>query len=150
MTRVDVRASIGPLRLQLASLHLVLAVVSFIRPNLIELIPSYRLFGTIATTGQWGLAALLIGLGLLFLPRASPLLIIWQTASSILFSLFAILVTGANGLTWGTVIYGGLAMGSAVVAYITADGWFARTQIPQRFRAWLGRVGQRLKRGRRG
>lgn len=150
MLRIDVRAGIGPLRLQLACLHLGIAAVSFIRPNLINLIPGYRLFGEIATTTEWGLAALLIGLGLLFLPRASVLLILWQTASSILFSLFAILVTGVNGLTWGTVIYGGLAMGSAVVAYITADGWFARTQIPQRFRAWLRRVGQRLKRGRHG
>ncbi|MGY2897212.1 hypothetical protein [Deinococcus sp. UYEF24] len=147
MIRVDLRAGIGPLRLQLAGLHLGIAVVAFIRPNLIELIPSYRLFAQIGTTGEWGMAALLIGGGLLLLPRASPLLILWQAASSMLFSLFAILVTGNSGLTWGTVVYGGLAVGSAIVAYITADGWFAQTRIPQRFRAWLG---GRLKRGHRG
>lgn len=150
MPSAYLRAGVGPLRAQLAGLHLGIAAVAFIRPNLIELIGSYNLFAQIGTTGEWGMVALLIGLGLLLLPRASPLLILWQTGSSIFFSLFAILVTGASGLTWGTIIYGGLAIGSAVVAYITADGWFAATQVPQRFRVWLGRAGERLKRGRRG
>ncbi|GGR18995.1 hypothetical protein [Deinococcus ruber] len=138
--RIEIRNSIGLLRLVLALLHLGMSVVLFIRPHMVELIKGYARFGDIAPTTEWGWYTLIVGLGLLLLPRASPLLILWQAASATLFALFAILATAVVGLNWGTVVYGGLSLASALVAYITADGWFIQTQLPQRFRAWLRRT----------
>jgi hypothetical protein len=129
----------GELQRFLALLHLGIAWSTHHRPNMTELVPAYWQFNQIASTPQWGWTALAIGLGLLLLPRANPLLIVWQTFSAIFFFLFALLVTGGNGLTFGTVIYGGLTLASARVAYRTAVIHFAHTRSPERLRAWLHR-----------
>ena len=130
----------GELQYFLALLHLGIAWSSHHRPNMTELVPAYWKFNEIASTAQWGWAALIIGAGLLLLPRANPFLIMWQAFSAIFFFLFALLVTGGNGLTFGTVIYVGLTLASTRVAYRTAVIYFAHTRSPERFRAWLHRL----------
>jgi hypothetical protein len=133
-------SSISMLRLLLACLHIGMAVVSFLRPNMIELLKGYSKFGEIGNTTSWGFAAAIIGAGLLLIPRGQILLILWQAASAIFFCLFCLLVTsGPSGLNWGSVVYGGLGFASAGIAFLTADDVFQRTQWPQRFRVWLGK-----------
>lgn len=137
MRRFD---GVSPLRFALATLHLGVALVSFIRPPMVDLVGGYAGFREIASTTTWGAWALGIGLGLMFIPRGQPLLILWQFASAAYFLLFGILVTnGPAELNWGTAVYGGLGLWSVVLAYVTLDDWFRHTQWAQRFRAWLGR-----------
>ena len=129
---------ISPLRVALASLHLLVALISFHRPYLVELVAGYSGFREIASTPTWGAWALGIGLGLLLIPRGQPLLILWQFASAAFFLLFGLLVTnGPAGLNWGSGVYAGLGIWSAVLAYATADDWFRHNRWPQRLRAWL-------------
>lgn len=129
----------------LASLHLGVAAVSFIRPHMIELVAGYAGFRAIGETVNWGVFALIIGMGLLLIPRGQPLLILWQFASATFFLLFTILVTnGPTGLTWGSIVYGLLAFWSGVLTYLTADDWFRDNRWPYRLRVWLARKwGQR-------
>ncbi|BDP44829.1 hypothetical protein DAETH_47980 (plasmid) [Deinococcus aetherius] len=139
------RAAIFLLRLVLASLHLLVAVISFVRPPMVEVVKGYAKFAEIGDTTTWGTWALTIGLGLLLIPRG-PLLILWQFASASYFALFALLVTGGpSGLNWGSGVYGGLSLWSMVLAYDTANDWFEQTRWPQRFRAWLGRRWERRR-----
>ncbi len=138
-SRIDVHGSIGVLRLMLAILHLEMSGVAFLRPHMVGLVADYHYFGSIATTTTWGVVMLIVGVGLLLLPRAGPLLILWQALSAIVFSLFTVLISSAVGLIWATAVYGTLALASGGVAYLTADLWFKRTQYPQKFRAWLNR-----------
>lgn len=127
-------------RVGLACLHLGVAGVSFLRPNLTRIVPSYAAFQDVMPTVWWGAAALTIGLGLLLLPRGSLLLILWQAFSATLFTVFAIFVTqGPYGLTWGSVVYGGLAVWSVLLSYYTFDDWWWRTGLPKRLRAYLRR-----------
>lgn len=130
----------GSLRLALSTLHLGVAAVSFIRPPMVDLVPGYAGFREIANTTTWGVFALIVGMGLLLIPRGKPLLILWQFASASFFLLFAILVTrGPTELTWGSVVYGLLGIWSAVLTYLTADDWFRDNRWPWRFKAWLAR-----------
>lgn len=134
---VDVKNSIGLLRLQLAIIHISMSAASFIRPHMIEIFPAYAKFGEIGGTLSWAWVMMAIGLGLLLLPRGTILLILWQAASAIMFCLFAILLTDGSGLTWGTMVYASLALTSVIVAYITADTLFGRNQLPQKVRALI-------------
>ncbi|WP_019584654.1 hypothetical protein [Deinococcus apachensis] len=132
------RRGVSASRTGLGGLHLGVAIVSFLRPNLALIVPSYAGFHAIMPTIFWGVTALTIALGLLLIPRGKPLLILWQFASAVFFILFSILVTqGPYGLTWGSVVYGGLGLWSCVLAYYTADDWFWHNRWPQRFRVWL-------------
>lgn len=128
--------SIGWLRVLLAVLHLSMAAISFLRPHMIEIVLAYKKFGTVAPTTSWGLVMLVIGLGLLFLPRASAVLILWQAASATLFALLTILVsTGPTALTWDSAVFTCLTVSSAAVAYVTADQLFQRNGAGQKLRA---------------
>ena len=147
--RIEVKTNIGLLRLELACLHLAMSFVSFIRPNMVEIVPAYHRFGQIGSTTEWGWYTLFVGLGLLLLPRRSPFLILWQAASATLFALFSALVTRSYGFTWGTVVYAGLSLASGLVAYVTADLAFKESQFPQRSRVWLSHFLQRLRAWRR-
>lgn len=141
---MSLRSGVSALRLALASLHLVVAAISFIRPPMTEVVRGYARFHEIADTTTWGGWALAIGVGLLLIPRGQPLLIVWQFASAVFFALFALLVTaGPSGLNWGSGVYGGLSMWSMVLAFYTADDWFEATRWPQRLRARLGRARER-------
>lgn len=135
--RVEVRGSIGALRLFLAVLHFSVAVTSVLRPHMTEVVLGYRKFDEIAHTPAWGWMAFTIAAGLVFLPRGSLVLIVWQFLSAAFFLLFAVLVTGQVGLNWGTGIYGTLGFLSFVVMYVTAVIWFER-------QAWHRRLSARL------
>ena len=147
MTYDEQRRGLSASRAGLACLHLGVSGVSLLRPHLTEIVPSYAAFNDLMPTPAWGALALTIGGGLLLIPRGKPWLILWQFASAAFFILFSILVTqGPYGLTWGSVVYGGLGVWSLVLAFFTFDDWFARKQWPQRTRVWLAqRTG-----GRRG
>jgi hypothetical protein len=134
------RHSVNASRIMLAVMHLGIGWMSFYRPQLTSDVPGYAAFHAIAPTMVWGAWALIIGVGLMLLPRAHPLLILWQFGSATYFTLFALLVSdGPYGPTWGTIAYGVPAIWSVILAYLTTDGWLRRTQWPQRFRVWSAR-----------
>ncbi|PYE51058.1 hypothetical protein [Deinococcus yavapaiensis] len=136
--RVEIKGSIGALRLFLATLHLTVAITSVLRPHMTEVIVGYKRFHEIAPTPYWGGTAFLIALGLLALPRGSLALIAWQFLSASFFLLFGVLVTGQVGLNWGTGVYGTLSFLSFVVMYVTAIVWFER-------QAWHRRLAEGLR-----
>lgn len=132
------QTGIGWLRLSFGVLHILMGLAAFFRPHMIELVKGYALLAQVASTVGWGYAMLVIGIGLLALPRASGVLILWQFLSASLFALFALLLTGGpTGFTWGSVVYGWLTLISGVMAYLTADQLFQTNGVPERLRHWL-------------
>lgn len=137
---VDFRASISALRLALSIFHISVAVLGFWRPHMTEFVKGYAAFQAIAPTTSWAFMALVIGLGLLFLRRGTVLLILWQFFSASLFTLFAILVSGVYGPTWGTVAYTFPAVLSFLVMYFTCEAFLGKQRW---YRQVQGRVRER-------
>jgi len=131
---------IGWLRLSFAVLHILMGLAGFFRPNMIVLVKGYSNLAQVGSTVGWSWAMLAIGIGLMFLPRSSVVLIVWQFLSASLFALFGLLITnGPTGLTWGSIVYAWLCLVSGVMAYLTADQLFQINGVPGRLRQRLGR-----------
>lgn len=119
MNKSVLQISAGIMRWQLALIHGWIAFNSFHRPHLFTLVHAYGKFGTVMSELSWGWVATVIALGLIFMPRGSVPLILWQFASASMFALFAILTTGQVGENYGTGVYSVLCISSGALAYIT-------------------------------
>lgn len=135
---VNLRASIGVLRLAVGIFHMSIALLGFHRPGMVDFVPGYAGFSAIAPTSEWAWVALLIGFGVLFLPRGNLLLLIWQVLSLALFAVFAMLTSAVYGVIWGTLAYAFPAAISAIVMWFTAQDWVER-------QPWFDAAQQRVR-----
>ncbi len=122
---IDARGALKVLQFGLAFLHFLIAGIAFWRPAMNEIVPSYAAFAAVMPITAWGAWAGVIALGLAFLPRTSGWLIVWQFMSASIFAAFSYLVSGIYGVTWGTGIYGGVALLSYLAMYATAQDWLS-------------------------
>ena len=140
MIRVQVQIDIRLVRFMLAALHIFIAVIAFVRHNMVDFVTPYAAFGKMGNTVSWGIVALFIGVGLLGLKRGTVLMVCWQFASASYFTTFALLISSVNGLTWATAAYIFPAALSFVVMWSTLHEVFdnsvrmqaARTRIQDR------------------
>lgn len=112
--------------------HALSALLTILRPNLVELLPGYGGFARLMPTESWGTWMALTALGLVLSRQGSLARVIAQASSVLLLTLFAVLVSAISGLNWGTVAYGTFALGSLIVMGETAEEWFLKQKWYQR------------------
>ncbi len=143
--QIEARKGMGILRFLLSLMHFAIALLGFYRHNMTEIVPGYKPFQEIFATDSWSSIALVIGLGLILLPRGSLLLILWQFLSATYFIAFCLFVSRPYGPIWGTLGWGFPATQSFIVMYFSAQDW---AESHDWFHIAKDRVQTRLERGR--